>query len=309
MKKVHRVPEDASPVRIDRYLADALGLSLSKIKAAFEAGEVRVNGKRAKKGDRIVPGSELAAELPETSGAVVAQPELPLKVLREGAAYLALDKPAGMPSHPLEEGETGTLGNALIARYPECAQASDDARECGLAHRLDVETSGAMVAARSREAYGKLREAFSSRSVEKRYLALVGGAAGEGGEIEIPIGHHPKNARKMIACPSEEDAEALKARPALTRYRVLERLGDFTLVEAEIPTGVMHQIRVHLAAVGAPVAGDPLYGGPAIEGLSRQFLHAAKLSFPDPSSGERITAEAPLPPELEAVLARLRTGS
>jgi 23S rRNA pseudouridine1911/1915/1917 synthase len=309
VKLVHRVPADAQPARLDRYLADQVGLSRARIKDAFDAGAVRVDGKRAKKGDRIAAGSEITAELPEESSAPVPQPDLPLSVLREDASFLVLDKPAGMPSHPLEEGEKGTLGNALIARYPECAQASEDARECGLAHRLDVETSGAMVAARSREAYLKLREAFGARTVEKRYLALVGGAAGEGGEIEIPIAHHPKNARKMIACPTEEEGERLKARPALSRYKVLERLGDFTLVEVEIPTGVMHQIRVHLAAIGAPVAGDALYGGPPIEGLSRQFLHAARLAFPHPATGERVEVDAPLPAELQAVIEKLRLGT
>jgi 23S rRNA pseudouridine1911/1915/1917 synthase len=222
---------------------------------------------------------------------------------------VVLDKPAGMPVHPLEAGETGTLGNALLARYPECLEASLDPRECGLAHRLDVETSGAIVAARTRAAYEALRRSFAERTVSKRYLALVGGAPGEGGEIVLPIAHHPKNPRKMIVCASEEDASELKAREAITRYRVLEYVGDFALVEAEIPTGVMHQIRVHLAAVGAPVAGDTVYGGPAIEGLDRQFLHAARLEFPHPVTGEPVVAEAPLPAELERMLARLRQSA
>ncbi|MBI5544131.1 MAG: RluA family pseudouridine synthase [Deltaproteobacteria bacterium] len=310
MRIVYRVPADAAPARLDRYLADVLGLSRRRVTEAFEAGAVRVDGKRARKGDKVLPGSEIVAEASSgAAAAVVPQPELALSVLVEDPAVLVLDKPAGMPAHPLEESEKGTLGNALIARFPECATASDDPRECGLAHRLDVETSGAMVAARSPEAWKALRAAFSKRIVEKRYLALVGGAPGEGGEIDIPIAHHPRNPRKMVACALPEDAERLKARPAVTRYKVLERLGDYALVEAEIPTGVMHQIRIHLAAVGAPVAGDTLYGGPAAEGLTRQFLHAARLAFPHPVDGRRVEAQAPLPPELEAVLRTLRTLS
>ncbi|MGC4123113.1 MAG: RluA family pseudouridine synthase [Myxococcales bacterium] len=307
MKIAHRVPADvAASARLDRYLADALGISRRKLMDAFEAGEVRVDGRRARKGDKVVAGSEITADVPGETQPPKAQPELPLKVLVEDPAFLVVDKAAGMPTHPLDEGESGTLANALVARYPECGQASEDPRECGLAHRLDVETSGAMVAARSREVYLALRASFSGRDVEKRYLALVGGAPGEGGEIEIPIAHHPKNPRRMLACALPEDAEALKARPAVTRYKVVERLGDFALVEAEIPTGVMHQIRVHLSAVGAPVAGDTLYGGAQVPGLNRQFLHAAKLAFPHPKGGSRVEANAPLPPELESVLEALR---
>ncbi|HEY3450052.1 MAG TPA: RluA family pseudouridine synthase [Myxococcales bacterium] len=307
MKVSHRVPADApAEARLDRYLADALGISRRRLLEAFEAGEVRVDGRRVRKGDKVVPGSDVTAEVPGEAQAPKPQPELPLKVLIEDPAFVVLDKAAGMPTHPLDEGESGTLANALIARYPECAGASDDPRECGLAHRLDVETSGAMVAARSSEAFKALRAAFTGRGVEKRYLALVGGAPGEGGEIEIPIAHHPKNPRRMVACALPEDAERLKARPAVTRYKIVERLGDFALVEVEIPTGVMHQIRVHLSAVGAPVAGDPLYGGAEVPGLSRQFLHAARLAFPHPSDGTRVEANAPLPPELESVLEALR---
>jgi 23S rRNA pseudouridine1911/1915/1917 synthase len=308
VKLSHRVPEEAGQARIDRYLADALGISRARIKEAFDAGNVRVDGKRVSKGARISPGSEITTELPDTEASPKPQPELPLKVLLEDPVFLVLDKPAGMPVHPLREGELGTLANALVARYPECAQASADPREGGLAHRLDVETSGAIVAARSRETYEKLRATFTSRHVGKRYLALVGGAPGEGGEIDIPIAHHPKSPKRMLACADEEEAQRLKAREAVTRYRVLERLGDFALVEAEIPTGVMHQIRVHLAAIGAPVAGDALYGGPEIPGLTRQFLHAQRIELPHPVSGEPVIVESPLPPELEAVLQKLRAA-
>ena len=307
MKLVLKVPDGLPEARLDRFLADHAGLSRTRLKDVFEKGEVRVDGRRARKGDRVRAGSEITAEVPEEGAiSVVPEPALSLTVLLEDPALVVLDKPAGMASHPLEEGERGTLANALLARYPECAEASEDPRECGLAHRLDVETSGALLAARSRAAWTALRASFSAREIDKRYLALVGGAAGEGGEIEIPIAHHPKNPRRMVACALAEDAERLKARPAVSLFKVLERLGDFTLVEVEIPTGVMHQIRVHLAAIGAPVAGDALYGGPALPGLTRQFLHAARLSFPHPISREKIAVEAPLPEELRRVLETLR---
>ncbi|MFN7134350.1 MAG: RluA family pseudouridine synthase, partial [Myxococcales bacterium] len=281
-KIVHRVPEGAEPARIDRYLADALGMSRARVKDAIDKGRVKVDGRRVKKGDAVRPGSEIVAELSTERAPPKPQPELPLKVLHEDPAFVVVDKPAGTPTHPLEEEELGTLGNALIARYPECLEASEDARECGFAHRLDTETSGAMVAARNREAYTRLREAFSARAVGKTYVALVGGLIGSEGEIDVPIAHHPSNQRVMIACALEEDAVRLKARDALTRFKLLERVGDYALLEIEIPTGVMHQIRVHLSSIGAPVAGDAQYGGPAVEGLTRQFLHAQKLSFPHP---------------------------
>jgi 23S rRNA pseudouridine1911/1915/1917 synthase len=308
-KIVRRAPEEAAGTRLDRFLADASGLSRARVKAAFEAGDVWVDGRRAKKGDRVVPGSEIVLREPSGDTSPVPQPELPLEVLLEDPAFLILNKPAGQPSHPLEPGERGTLANALAARYPECARAGEEAREGGLAHRLDVETSGAMVAARTPQAFRALRSAFSSRTVLKIYLALVGGAAGEGGEIDLPIAHHPKNPRKMIACADPGEAQRLRARPALTRYRVLERLGDFALLEAQIPTGVMHQIRVHLAAVGAPVAGDATYGGPSLPGLGRQFLHAATLGFPHPVHGAEVRVSAPLPAELEQILSALRTAA
>lgn len=308
-KIVHRVPDGTPSLRIDRYLADALGLSRAKVKEAIDRGRVKVDGRRVKKSEPISPGSEIVAEVSTGAEPPVPQPELPLTVLLEDPAFVVVDKPAGMPTHPLKEGERGTLGNALVARYPECLEASEDVRECGFAHRLDTETSGALVAARNPETYAKLREAFSARQVGKTYLALVGGLIGEQGEIEVPIAHHPSNRRLMIACALEEDAQRLKAREALSRYRLLERVGDYALLEVEIPTGVMHQIRVHLSSVGAPVVGDPLYGGPSIEGLDRQFLHAARLEFPHPVTGARMVAEAPLPPELTSVLERLRSGA
>lgn len=308
-KIVHRVPEGAQPTRIDRYLADALGLSRAKVKEAIEQGRVRVDGRRVKKSESVAPGQEISAEVSTGAEPPVAQPELPLEVLLEDPAFVVVNKPAGVPTHPLEENERGTLANALIARYPECLDASEDVRECGFAHRLDTETSGAMVAARNRAAYTALREAFSARKVGKTYLALVGGLIGEEGEIDVPIAHHPSNKRLMIACALPEDAERLKAREAISRYRLVERAGDFALLEVEIPTGVMHQIRVHLSSVGAPVVGDAQYGGPAVDGLERQFLHAMRLEFPHPVSGAKVTAEAPLPSELATLLERLRSGA
>ncbi len=233
---------------------------------------------------------------------------LALTVLHEDPEVLVLDKPAGMAPHPLEAGERGTLANAIAARYPECVAASADPREAGLVHRLDLETSGCIAAARTAEAYRVLRAAFGEGRVEKRYLALVGGLPPAEGEIALPLASDPKDRRRVWPCGSQAEAERLGAQPALTRYRLLERAGPFALLEVEIVTGARHQIRAHLAAVGAPVAGDALYGGPEVAGLSRQFLHAARLAFDHPAGRGRVQAASPLPADLAAILATLRRG-
>ncbi len=276
------------------------------VRRAFDEGLVKVDGKRTRKNHLPRVGALLEAQIPEDDLSPLPRHDLPLQVLYEDSALVVLNKPAGMSVHPLVEGDRQTLANALVARYPECAEASQSPRECGFAHRLDHDTSGVIVAARERATFDALRRAFSSRAVEKRYLALVGGAPGEEGMLELPIGHHPSNVRKMVVCTAPEDAARLKARPALTRYRLRERLGDLALLDVEIPTGVTHQIRVHLAALGAPVAGDPLYGGPSVEGLAHHFLHASLLSLSHPRTGATLCVEAPLPPELGALLDTLR---
>ncbi len=298
------VPEGA-PERLDRFLAQTLGLSRARVKAMVEAGRVRLDGRRARKGDPLRAGMQVEVQEAEPGPPVVPQPELPLAVLYEDDAVLVLDKPAGAPTHPLEPGEQGTLANALAARHPECLGASEDPRECGIAHRLDTGTSGAIVAARNRAAYAALREAFRSRRVEKRYVALVDGALGEEGEVQLPLANDPKDRRRVIACGSDAEAERRGAEQAITRYRVRERRGRYQLVDVEIVTGVRHQIRAHLAAIGAPVVGDGLYGGPVVPGLGRPFLHAAQLAFPHPSDGHRVAVESPLAPDLSAYLASL----
>jgi 23S rRNA pseudouridine1911/1915/1917 synthase len=299
------VPAGKPPERVDKLIVDALGLSRARAKVLFEDGAVKVNGKRVRKGALAAGGDVVEVVLSAQAEVVAAevapepQPELSLRVAFEDAAVVILDKPAGMPSHPLQPGERGTAANFLVARYPECLATNPAAlREGGLVHRLDVETSGLLAAARTPEAHQELRAAFTARAVDKRYLAAVSGPLADEGEIEFPVAHAPGDARKMIALGSDDEAARLKARPARTSFKVLERKGDASLLEVRIDTGVMHQIRVHLSAVGAPILGDALYGGPPSPGLTRQFLHAAKLGFISPASGQRIEAESPLPEDL-----------
>lgn len=307
------LPAGAAPERIDKVLVDALGLSRARAKKLFEEGFVKVNGKRVRKGVMAGGGDVVEVHLPAeaaqpaSQAAPEAESALEVRVAYEDPAVVVLDKPAGMPSHPLQPGEHGTAANFLMARFPECLTANPEApREAGLVHRLDIETSGLLAAARTPEAHQALRAAFSARTVDKRYLAAVRGPLADEGEIELPIAHAPGDARKMLATGAETEAAKLKARPARTTFKVLERKGDDSLLEVRIDTGVMHQIRVHLSAIGAPILGDALYGGPAVPGLTRQFLHAALLGFTSPGTGQQVVVESPLPQALQDVWESLK---
>ncbi|HWV38164.1 MAG TPA: RluA family pseudouridine synthase [Vulgatibacter sp.] len=299
------VPDGDAGARLDRWAAAALGESRRKVMAAIERGHVRVDGRRARKGQPVEPGQEIVVRLPRPGEALVPQPELPLPVVHEDEAVVVVSKPSGMPTHPLEAGERGTLANALVARFPECAGAGRDPREGGVAHRLDTPTSGLVVAARSREAWEDLRAQFTARTVRKEYLALAAGAIRGRVEVEVPIGADPGNPGRMRAVPEERLAERTNAREAHTLVEVVRRFPGWTLMRCTITTGVMHQIRVHLAHLGSPVAGDDVYGGAAPRGLRRLFLHATRLAFAHPVTGAALDLRLPLPPELDEVLRSL----
>lgn len=299
------VTEAHAGQRLDRYLAGALGISRQRAMEAIAAGRVRIDGRRARKGDPVAAGQEVVAQVEPPPEPPVPQPELPLAVVHEDPDFVVVDKPSGWPTHPLARGEHGTLANALVARYPECSEASPDVREGGVAHRLDTPTSGLVVAARSRESWEALRRQFAERRVRKEYLALAAGAVFGPVEIDVPIGADPGTPGKARTVVQERLRERKGAREAHTLVEVERRFAGWTLVRCTITTGVMHQIRVHLAHLGTPVAGDDLYGGARPAGLHRLFLHATRLGFAHPRTGEPLLFEAPLPPELEAVLASL----
>ncbi len=291
--------------RLDRALADALGVGRAVIKRAFASGEVRVRGRRARASDPVEPGAEVAVELEDVSGPIAPDPSLPLQVLAEGPGWLVAEKPAGVATHPLREGETGTLASAVVARHPECAEASPDPRDGGALQRLDLETSGCVLFARDRASWEALRAQLAARTVEKVYLALVAGKVAAGGVCSVPLA---ARAGRVVAVPDLERPPRSTGAPrtAETRYEVRRAFASHTLLEVRIVTGVMHQIRAHLAWLGYPVAGDLLYGGAAaaIPGLERHFLHAAVLGFDRPEGG-RERAESPLPEELERIMAGL----
>jgi 23S rRNA pseudouridine1911/1915/1917 synthase len=288
--------------RLDLYVGRALGISRARLKSLFDAGAVRVEGRRARKGQTVRAGERVAVEIAQEDPRPVPEPDRPLHVLHSDDALVAVDKPSGWPSHPLVPGERGTVANALVARFPECLEASEDPREGGLCHRLDVQTSGVLLAARKRNAWARMRQAFSGRGIDKRYWALVAGPIADEGEIDLPLRHAPRHPDRVEAAPDGRDA-----REALTIFRVLARAGEYSLVEARILTGVLHQVRAHFAGIGAALVGDAQYGGAPLtaQGQERFFLHARSLTFEHPESGAPLQVEAPLSGEWTAVLRRL----
>ena len=253
------VPDDAPKDRLDRAVARLFGISRGRAMEWIAEDRVRIDGRRSPKGAQVGPGARVSVRRPPPDSPVP-QPELPICIVHADAQIVVADKPAGMPSHPLKPGETGTAANALVGRFPELAGVGPAAREGGLVHRLDADTSGLLLAARTEAAHAMLRAQFTARSVEKGYLALVAGELHAGGEIDVPLAHDPHDNRKVRAASDAEWAEAHDARPAVTRFTPAERRAGFTLVEVEIATGVLHQIRAHLAALGHPLLGDPRYG-------------------------------------------------
>ncbi len=307
MRHELRLPLTATG-RLDRAVADALGLGRAAVKRAFQLGDVRIGGRRARASDPAQPGALVAIELEEAAGSPAPEPDAPLVVLLEHPRLLVVDKAAGVAVHPLAPGEGGTLANAVVARFPECAAASPDPREGGAVQRLDTDTSGCVAFARDAQAWEEIHRALRERRVEKVYLALVAGRVAAGGVVSVPLAQRGGRAVAAPDALSEERlrAKGLRPRAAETRWEVARRCERHTLLRVRILTGVMHQIRAHLAHLGYPVAGDPVYGGEAaaLGGLDRQFLHASRLALDAPGGG-RIDVESPLPRELERVLDRL----
>lgn len=290
-----QVSPDQAGVRLDHFLRSALPeLSRGALLEHMRAGHVRLNGRVAVKsavlqvGDRI----EVAGLTPETGPA--ADPELALQLLYEDAFLVAVDKPAHVPSHALRAGERGTLVSALLARYPEMRGVGYRELEAGLLHRLDNETSGILIAARDAETFRRLRTAHEGGQIEKRYLALVSGHP----EPQRARGYLRADRRKVRvrAAPFPD------AKPVETEIVSSEPHGDLSLVCVQLQLAARHQVRAHLAALGHPIAGDVLYGGPQLAGLMRHFLHASALRFEHPWHGTRLELESGLPEELRAVL-------
>lgn len=265
-------------------------------------GDVLLDGRPARKGAMAAAGAEvtlLAPPITDECLFAVAEPDAPLIVLYEDAALIAVAKPAGVPSQPIRPGERGTLANSLVARFPECRGVGRDPREAGLAHRLDTNTSGVLLAARDAETWHRLREAFGASSVRKHYLALVVGEVADHGRCDAAL---VQRGRRVVV---SERGDGL---PASTAWTVVERFAGHTLLRCATRSGRMHQVRVHLAHAGWPIVGDALYGGAATGAgpLVGHFLHAESLELVHPTSGELLRVEAPLPGDREATLALVR---
>lgn len=292
--------------RLDRFLADRLAISRSGARALLARGAVSLAGRVLGYGDKglSLPGEGVVEVERGPSGRVVqAAADEDVRVLAEGPGWLAVDKPAGMPVHPLAEGETGTVLNVLAARHPRIQGVGEGGLRSGVLHRLDVDTSGVLLFALEEAAWERLRAAFRQHRIEKCYRALVAGdfpAAREGAmSFELAVARHrPAFVRVVDASWSPPG----RAYPARQQLRVLERLAGATLLEVRIETGFLHQIRASLSHLGYPVLGDALYGGgdALARGARRQMLHAARLCY------EEIAVTSEDPPDFAGLLSELR---
>ena len=290
--------------RLDKVLVTQLGdrLTRSQIQQLIKDGQVIVNGKAIKPGIRLKGGETIRVSIPPPVPDTTIIPEpIDLTVLYEDQDLAVIDKPAGLIVHPGVGNEGGTLVHAILARYPEIAEINIAPKRRGIVHRLDKDTSGLVLIARNSTAMHRLMKQFADRSVEKQYVTLVERPPKTAtGRIDVPIGRDTRDRKKM--------AVTRDGRPAVTEFVIVESFSDGqTLVRIRLLTGRTHQIRVHMAYIGAPVVGDRTYGYRKQRiSLKGQFLHASTLAFTHPRTGERMTFESPLPPRLKHVLDALR---
>jgi 23S rRNA pseudouridine1911/1915/1917 synthase len=292
-----RVPPEAAGERLDRYLASLPEVgSRGAAERLLADGAVRVDGETLQKSHRLAGGEELELT-PREPASAPPPPELDLPIPYSDEHLFVVDKPAGLVVHPAPGNEAGTLAQGLVAAG---AEGGDEERP-GIVHRLDRDTSGLLVVARSQEAWERLQELVQRRELEREYLALVvGRPRSRSGTIEAPIGRDRHDRLR-------HSLDTATPREAVTHFELEELLSRHALLRVRLETGRTHQIRVHLAAIDLPVAGDPTYGVPGDAGLGRQFLHATRLAFPHPFTGERVDVSSPLPPDLAAALGRARS--
>ncbi len=313
--RVEIVADDvATPERLDRFLSSHqdLDLTRNRIQQLIEEGFVTVNGEKVDKKTKVKTGDKIAVTIVESPPVDIQPENIPIEIVYEDEYLAVVNKPAGLVTHPGAGNRSGTLVNALVHHFKQLAKGSGEDRP-GIVHRLDKDTTGLLLVARTDIAYQRLQQALQARQVKRTYLALVcGHLKDETGVIDLPIGRSLKNRKKMAVTN-------LNSRPAVTHYSVIEKFRSYDLLEVTLETGRTHQIRVHLSHLGHPVFGDPEYGGrekwhrgifaperPLAKRLlgimSRQALHARRLEFDHPISGERRTFEAPLPGDFKTLL-------
>lgn len=284
-------------VRLDRFLADQRpDLSRAYVRKLIETGNATVDGRPGKAGQRLAGGERIRLLLPDPPPPLrLADQERPVPILYEDEDLLVVDKPPGAVVHPAPGNERNTLVDALLARGTMLAGADGSPRP-GIVHRLDKDTSGALIVAKTLQGERFIARQIRERALEKHYLALVEGHLDPPqGRIEAPIGRDPRQRQRMAVVSG--------GREAVTEYFTLRPVGEMSLLDVRLLTGRTHQIRVHLAAIGHPVVGDPLYGRPRRQGPPRQFLHAWRLGFRRPRDGAWIEVTAPLAPDLAQWLA------
>ena len=302
------VPPEAAGSRLDQVLAQLFPeFSRSRLQQWIKSGEVSVDGKQLKPKDKLFGGEaiELAGVIEEQEE-VQAEP-IALDIVFEDDAILVINKPAGLVVHPGTGNQAGTVQNALLHHVPSLAGIP----RAGLVHRLDKDTTGLMVIAKTLQSHKLLVEQLQARTVRREYLALVNGTFTAGGKVDAPVGRHPRDRTRMGVTAA--------GRPAITHYRIAERFQAHTLLRVTLETGRTHQIRVHMAHIGHALVGDPTYGGrmvlpkgsndaarEALRGFRRQALHATRLGLVHPQTEEEMSWEAPAPADMQALLEVMR---
>ncbi|MBA7572430.1 Ribosomal large subunit pseudouridine synthase D [subsurface metagenome] len=294
MEKVYSFIVDKTGVRLDKYVGEKCSeLSRTHAQKLIADGHITVNDRVVKASFKLNTGDRVDIIIPPTAPSPLSPEAIPLNIIYEDDDLLVVDKPAGLAIHPAPGHPSHTLVNAVLSHLPGLAETGDSLRP-GIVHRLDKDASGIMVVAKNNAAQLNLIDQFKARSVVKAYVVLVEGhLTPEDGVIEAPIGRDPRNRKRM--------AVVTEGRAARTQYHVIKYIGNYTLLEVRTETGRTHQIRVHLKAIGYPVAGDATYGVKSTY-LSRQFLHACRLGFHLPSTGEYVEFTSELPPDLAQAL-------